>query len=77
MNANLLALILGIVNHGPSLTVEGAQLYSDVAHGSGGIAKVKKALADVLAIVTEAAGAADDAKAATAAVAAPVAGAAT
>ncbi len=51
MNPALIAFLLKLVTDAPHLVQEGAQLYADVAHGEGGMAKVQKAIGDLAVLL--------------------------
>ncbi len=51
MNPAFFALLFKLATDAPHLIGEATQLYADIAHGEGGLAKVQKAVADVNAIV--------------------------
>lgn len=55
MNPGLLTLIMTLVTHAPAATTEAVKMYSDIAHGEGGLAKVQKAANDFAALVNAAA----------------------
>ena len=55
--SELIALMEMLVTHAPALTMDSVKLYSDVAHGEGGLGKVQNALSDLTKLVADAAGA--------------------
>lgn len=50
-----LSFLTKLVSDAPHLAPAGVQLFSDVAHGKGGIHKVAQALADLAGVAKEAA----------------------
>lgn len=53
MNAAL-ALLALLGERAPTLTVDAVKTYADIAHGEGGIHKVRATLADLLQLVDHA-----------------------
>lgn len=52
----LIALLEDLVTKGPQLTTDTVKLYSDIAHGEGGLAKVQQAVSDLGQLLADAAG---------------------
>ncbi len=51
ISAGAIAFLLRLATDAPHLVQEAAQLYADVAHGEGGMAKVQKAVGDLAVLI--------------------------